>query len=173
MTSHQDHYEPETGLLSAEGLTHALESELSRAARHEVPLSLVYMELSSLPSLNGQGTSSRLVAAKVAEALLGTVRAEDRVARIGDLRFAVLAVEAGDGQALGQRLVTQVEKHVQTLGAQTRELTVTVTVVDCHFDEMSRAELLEQAERQLAVAILQSQGIPYPPTSPAESPPGS
>jgi GGDEF domain-containing protein len=169
MTSHQDHYEPETGLLSAEGLTHAVESELSRAARHEVPLSLVYMELSSLPSLNGQGSSTRLVATKVAEALLGTVRAEDRVARIGDLRFAVLAAEAGDGQALGERLAMQVEKHVRTLGAEARELTVAVTAVDCQFDEMSRAELLEQAERQLAVAILQGQGIQYPPTSSAES----
>ena len=45
---------------------------------------------------------------------------------------------------------------------------MTVASVDCQFDEMSRAELLEQAERQLAVAILQGQGIPYPPAGPAE-----
>jgi GGDEF domain-containing protein len=168
MTAHQDNYEPETGLLSAEGLSHALEAELSRSARHEVPLSLVYMEISGLPALNGQGASSSLVAAKVTEALLGTVRAEDRVARIGDLRFAVLATEAGDGDGLSSRLAAQVQKHVRTLGGAAQALKVVVTSVDCQFDEMSRTELLEQAERQLAVAILQGERIPYPPESPTD-----
>lgn len=168
MTSHQDHYEPETGLLSSEGLSHALDAELSRGARHELPLSLVYIEVSGLPTVNGKGASSRLVAAKVTETLLGTVRAEDRVARIGDLRFAVLATEAGDGDALSSRLAKQVEKHVHTLGGTAQSLTVAATCVDCQFDEMSRKELMEQAARQLAVAILQGEGIPYPPESPTD-----
>ena len=168
MTAHQDNFEPETGLLNAEGLSHALEAELSRSARHEVPLSLVYLELSGLPALNGRGASSRLVAAKVTEALLGTVRAEDQVARIGELRFAVLAAEAGDGDGLRSRLARQVEKQVHTLGEAAQALTVAITSVDCQFDEMSRAQLMEQAERQLAVAILQGQGIPYPPQSPTD-----
>ncbi len=168
MTSHQDNYEPETGLLNVEGLAQAVEAELSRAARHEVPLSLVYLEVSGLPAVNGKGASSRLVAANVTEALLGTVRAEDRVARIGDLRFAVLATEAGDGDALSSRLAKQVEKHVHTLGETAQALTVAVTCVDCQFDEMSRAELMQQAARQLAAAILQGSGIPYPPESPTD-----
>ena len=80
----------------------------------------------------------------------------------------MLATEAGDGDGLSSRLADQVQKHVNTLGGNAHALTLAVTSVDCQFDEMSRAELMQQAERQLAVAILQGEGIPYPPESPTD-----
>ena len=172
MTSHQDNYEPETGLLNAEGLAQAVESELSRAARHEVPLSLVYMEVCGLPAVNGKGASSRLVAAKVAEASArhragGGSRGPHRrpaLRRAGDGGGRRRCPQLAPGQA-GREARQHAEPNC--LGGTTA-LTVAVTCVDCQFDEMSRAELMQQASRQLAAAILQGSGIPYPPESPTD-----
>ncbi len=163
MTEPQENYDAETGLLSAEGLVQAIEAELARSARHELPLSLIYVEVTGLPEQNGEGAGVRLVAATVAEALLGAVRAEDRVARVRDLRFAVLAPEAGEAAPLAQRLAAHATKHLRTLPAGGGDLAVAVASVDCEYDEMARDELLAEAERRLAAAILEAEGISFPP----------
>jgi GGDEF domain-containing protein len=138
----------------------ALDAELSRAARHEISISLVYLEVS--PERRGQEAAVHPhVPARVAEALLGSVRAEDRVARIGDLRFAVLATEAGDGRALALRLGEHVRKHVRTGGGE--HAAVVAVAADCQFDEMTREQLVERAEQGLAAAILGESGMPVPP----------
>ena len=93
--------------------------------------------------------------AGVAEALLGGVRAEDRVARVGDLRFAVLATEAGEAHSLAERLAAHVNPHLSRLGAETEDVFVVAAAVDCLFDELTKAELLNQADRELSLAILQ------------------
>jgi GGDEF domain-containing protein len=105
------------------------------------------------------------LATKVAEALLGCVRAEDRIARIDELRFAVLATEAGESDTLAARLSNHVRKHLRTLGAEGKRLAVVVASVDCQYDEMSKQELLLETEKDLAVAILESEDIPFPPES--------
>ena len=150
----EENYDPTTGLLSAVGLERALDAELSRAARHELPLALVYFELVGL-ALAGENAAQRRLVAGVAEALLGGVRAEDRVARVGDLRFAVLATEAGEAHSLAERLAEHVNRHVRKLRAEAEEVFVVAAAVDCLFDELTKAELLTQAERELSLAILQ------------------
>jgi GGDEF domain-containing protein len=164
LTGPQENYDPETGLLSAVGMDRALDAELSRAARHEIPISLVYLELSPAHQ-DEEGNADLHVLARVAEALLGSVRAEDRVARIGDLRFAVLATEGGSGEALARRLGEHVRKHLR--GNAGDETAIIVAAVDCQFDEMTREQLVDQVEQQLAAAILDESGIPIPPPSPA------
>jgi GGDEF domain-containing protein len=167
MTAPEENYDPETGLLSAAGMDQALDAELSRAARHEIGLSLVYLEVS--PVQRGEeAAAGRRLLARVAEALLGSVRAEDRVARVGELRFAVLATEAGDGEMLAKRLGEHVRKHL-TAGNGTGA-TVAVAAVDCHFDEMTRQQLVGEAEQELAAAILGENGIQIPPPSPTGRP---
>jgi GGDEF domain-containing protein len=160
LTAPQENYDPETGLLSAVGMEHELDAELSRAARHEIPISLLYLELSPAHR-DEEGNADRHVLARVAEALLGSVRAEDRVARIGELRFAVLAIEGGSSETLARRLGEHVRKHLRGSAA------VTVAAVDCQFDEMTREQLVDQVEQELAAAILDESGIPIPPPSPA------
>jgi GGDEF domain-containing protein len=164
LTGPQEKYDPETGLLSAVGMEHELDAELSRAARHEIPISLVYLELSPAHR-DEDGNADRHVLARVAEALLGSVRAEDRVARIGELRFAVLAIEGGNSETLAGRLGEHVRKHLR--GSAGDEAAVTVAAVDCQFDEMTREQLVDQVEQGLAAAILGASGIPIPPPSPA------
>jgi GGDEF domain-containing protein len=158
----QERYDPETGLLSAEGLVQALDVELARAARHEIPVAFVLLEL-TLPANAGVKTSH--VAANVAEALLGGVRTEDRVGRVGELRFAVLATEGVDGATLAHRLSDHVRKHLRTMGAA--EPTIAAAGVDCQFDEMSREELVHQTETELESAILVAAGKQLPATSSA------
>jgi PleD family two-component response regulator len=159
----QERYDPETGLLSVEGMVQALDIELARAARHEVPLSYILIEMTS-PAETGLKTSH--VAAKVAEALLGGVRTEDRVARVGELRFAVLATEGGDGGTLAQRLADHVRKHVRTSGGD--EPTMAAVGVDCQHDEMTREELVRQAETELQSAMHLAAGRQVPAASSAD-----
>jgi GGDEF domain-containing protein len=156
VTAPQENYDPETGLLSMRGFEQAVQAELSRAARHEVPLSLVYLEV----TCDGR-TSDRWVAAAVAEALVGAVRAEDRLARLAKRRFAVIATETEAGGVLAQRLSDHVSNHLRALGAEAPA--VAVASVDCQYDEMSMEELLAEGEKKLAVAILAADDIAFPP----------
>jgi GGDEF domain-containing protein len=151
LTGPQENYDPETGLLSAVGMDHAIDAELSRAARHEIPLALVYLEVSS-PRRNEGASADRHLLARVAEALLGSVRAEDRVGRIGEFRFAVLATEGGNGEKLARRLGEHVRRHLgKSNGGETA---IIVAAVDCQFDEMTHEQLVAQVEQELAAALL-------------------
>jgi GGDEF domain-containing protein len=135
-----------TGLLSAVGMERALDAELSRSARHEIPLSLVYLEL-SLPRHDAQSGVDRHLLSRVAEALLGSVRAEDRVARVGELRFAVLAAEGEDGETLARRLREHVRRSLR--GGAAGQASIAVAAVDCQFDEMTHEQLIAAVEREL------------------------
>jgi GGDEF domain-containing protein len=146
VTAPQENYDATTGLLSTVGLERALDDELARAGRHEIPLSLVYLEL-SLPQHDAQGGVDRHFVCRVAEALLGSVRAEDRVARIGELRFAVLAVEGDDGETLVRRLREHVRRRLR--GSAGQRAAIAVAAIDCQFDEMTREQLMAQVEREL------------------------
>ena len=81
------------GLLTEEQLTAAVEAELSRAARHGRPLSLVMVEVTgSLAQQIESGQEQRLVTA-IARGVLGRIRVEDSAAHLGGLRFAVMTPE--------------------------------------------------------------------------------
>ncbi len=81
------------GLLTEDQLESAVETELSRAARHGRPLALVMVEVTG--SLSGQlepGQQQRLITA-IARGVLGRIRVEDSAAHLGGLRFAVMTPE--------------------------------------------------------------------------------
>jgi GGDEF domain-containing protein len=152
LTAPEENYDPATGLLSRIGLERALDTEMARAARHELPLALVYLEITGF-GLAGESLIRRRVLAAAAEALLGRVRAEDRVARIDDLRFAVLAPEAGDARALASRLAEHLLPHLKRLGDEAETVAVAAGGVDCQFDELTASELQHEAELELASAL--------------------
>jgi GGDEF domain-containing protein len=158
LTGPEEKHDPETGLLSGAGMEHALDRELSRAARHEFPVSLVYLEILEDAPADGH------LLAGVAEALLASVRAEDRVARMSELRFAVLATEGANSETLARRLRDNVSRRLNAHDG--RKPAVVVAAVDCQFDEMTREQLTGQAEQALAAAILGETGIAIPPPSP-------
>ena len=149
----REHRDAETGLLDAFGLDHAIEQELSRGSRHELPLSLILLEVSAEKRKLTDESTSR-VAREVAAALESRIRGEDHAARIGPLRFAVLAVETAESELIAANLARHVRRSISGPPENGSALTVSVGAIDCQFDELSRQELLREAERSLAAAIL-------------------
>jgi GGDEF domain-containing protein len=138
----------EVAFLDADGLDATLEAELARAARHELPLALVLLEVSG-PGLGGSDFRRRVEQAIVA-GLRGRVRAEDRAARLGPLKFAVLGVETDESDALAAGLAEHVKRSLARLGPETAQLSVATGAVDCQYDELTREGLLEEADRALS-----------------------
>jgi diguanylate cyclase (GGDEF)-like protein len=165
--------DPETGFLDTAGLDEILDGELSRAARHELPLTLVMLEISTGKEYLSDDVVSR-IAKDVAVTIEGRIRAEDHAARLGPLRFAVLAVETGDSETIAADLAAHVRHTVTRSPGFGKDLAVSVGAIDCQFDELTRQELLREAERCLAAAILSGAGVAFPPppndAPPAEAP---
>jgi GGDEF domain-containing protein len=70
----------------------ALDTELSRAGRHERPLSVVLLEVvGSVPET--QGRQSRSAFAAIARSIVERIRIEDSVGHLGGMRFALIAPE--------------------------------------------------------------------------------
>lgn len=136
--------------LDADGLDATLEAELARAARHELPLALVLLEVSG-PGLSGTDFRGRVEQAVVA-GLRNRVRAEDRAARLDALKFAVIGVETDESEALAAGLAEHVKRSLARVGPEAAQLTVATGAVDCQYDEVTREELLEAAGRALAAA---------------------
>jgi diguanylate cyclase (GGDEF)-like protein len=156
--------DPETGFLDAAGLDEILEGELSRAARHELPVALVMLEVSTnRERLSGDEVS--LIAKEVSATIEGRIRGEDHAARLGPLRFAVLAVETGDSATIASDLAAHVRHTLTRSPGHGKNLTVSVGAIDCQFDELTRQELLREVERSLAAAILSGAGVAFPAPS--------
>jgi GGDEF domain-containing protein len=136
--------------LDADGLDATLEAELARAARHELPLALVLLEVSG-PGLSAPDFRLRVEQAVVA-GLRDRVRAEDRAARLGPLTFAVVGVETDESDALAAALAEHVRRSLARVSPEAARLTVTTGAVDCQYDELTREELVEEADRALAAA---------------------
>jgi diguanylate cyclase (GGDEF)-like protein len=167
--------DPETGLLDEAGLDEILDGELSRAARHELPLALVMLEISTVKEELSADVVSH-IAKDVAVTIEGRIRREDHAARLGPLRFAVLAVETGDSETIAADLAAHVRHTVRRSPGYGKDLAVAVGAIDCQYDELTRQELLREAERSLAAAILSGAGVafPAPPNNaPAASSPRS
>jgi diguanylate cyclase (GGDEF)-like protein len=157
--------DPETGLLTGAALERVLDAELSRAARHELPISLVLLEVSGHLQHNGEQESASAVARRVADVIESRIRKEDRAARLDRLKFAVVAVETAESAAIANELAEHIRKSLLSGAKASSDLTVTVGAVDCQFDELSREKLLDEAERALAKAMLQGHhvSLPSPP----------
>jgi hypothetical protein len=136
--------------LDADGLDATLEAELARSARHELPLALVLLEVCG-PGLSGASLRGRVEQAILA-GLRERVRAEDRAAQLGPLKFAVIGVETDESDALAAGLAEHVKHNLTRLGPEASQLFVATGAVDCQYDEVTREELLEEAERALSAA---------------------
>jgi GGDEF domain-containing protein len=134
---------------------------LSRASRHELPVSVVLLEIGAEKRRLSDAEVST-VAEEVTVAIKKRLRGEDQAARLGPLKFAVIGVETAESEALANSLALHVRRSMTAPPENGTSLTVTVGAIDCQYDELSAAELLREAERSLAAAILARAGVGYP-----------
>jgi GGDEF domain-containing protein len=161
----QEIYDLETGALGANGLGQTLDAELARSVRHARPLSLVELEVSGPVFSDIDDETSRRVATAIARALVGRIRAEDRAARLGKFKFAVVAIETAESGAavLAGNLAKQVRSRLLSLGYEGDSFMVAVGWSDYHLTDCSKQGLIAQAEESLASAQPVSDGIALPP----------
>lgn len=74
----------------------ALDTELSRAGRHERPLSVVLLEVAG-SVCETEGRQRRSAFAAIARSIVERIRIEDSVGHLGGMRFALIAPETTSG----------------------------------------------------------------------------
>jgi GGDEF domain-containing protein len=159
----QEIYDFDTGLLGTNGLDQLLDVETARASRHARPLALIRLEVSGPAFAQADAEAIRRTATVIARAMIGRIRAEDRAARLGALRFAVVAIETGEigAATLAKSLAEQVRKRLLSLGYEAKSFTVAVGWADYHHAGASK-ELLREAEQAVAAAVPRADGIAVP-----------
>lgn len=126
---HERDRDPKTGLLNMRSFTRLAERELSRARRHERPLSILMLDLDDLRRVNavhGHVGGDRAIEL-IARILNEELRAEDLPARFGGEEFVVVLPETGVADALeaAERIRAAVAAAREEL--PTGELQVTVS----------------------------------------------
>jgi GGDEF domain-containing protein len=157
-------YDTATGVLGINGLDQTLDVELARARRHARPLSLVELEVSGPAFRDADAETRSRVATAVARAIIARIRAEDRAARLADLKFAVLAAETdGSGAAvLARSLAHQVRKRLLSLGYEAQDFCVSVGWSDYQRTDGSKEGLLGETSRTLGGAVPLGDGTAVP-----------
>jgi GGDEF domain-containing protein len=168
----QETYDLETGALGANGFVQTLDLELARSVRHARPLAVVELEVSGSPFEEADDETIRRVATAIARTLVGRIRGEDRAARLGRLKFAVVAVETTSSGAavLAGGLAKKVRSRLLSLGYEGDSFTVAVGWADYNLTNGSKDELMDEVETSLASAVPVSDGIALPQLKSAPPP---
>ena len=166
----QEIYDHDTGLLSVKGLEQMLDAELNRAQRHARPLSIVYLELGGSALENMDEETRARLETTVARTLVGRIRGEDHAARVGSLRFAVVAVETTEGETVANALKEQVRKRLLSIGYENDSFQVAIGWAVHQYEDVSRQELLNRAEISLAGQKQVAPAGAAAPAQPAEAP---
>jgi GGDEF domain-containing protein len=169
----QETYDLETGALGANGFDQTLDVELARCVRHARPLSVVEVEASGPAFAQADDETIRRVATAIARTLVGRIRGEDRAARLGRLKFAVLAVETSHTGAavLAGGVAKKVRSRLLSLGYEGDSFRVAVGWADYHQTNGSKEALMGEVESSLASAVPVSDGIALPQMKSAPPPP--
>jgi diguanylate cyclase (GGDEF)-like protein len=125
--------DPLTGLTSPIGLKYQLARSLTRVARTQDPVVLVWLKIGGVSGVRDRLTKAEAdeVAVEMGRRLRRLVRPPDTVGRMSTLEFAVLCVGGASPQnalALQQRLIAAVALPV-AVGARSEEFVAQVSVV--------------------------------------------
>jgi diguanylate cyclase (GGDEF)-like protein len=121
---------PLTGLPNRRAIEAATAQELARRARHPAPLALGLIDIDHFKEINRRhllsGGDRALVA--VARTMSTSLRAQDRVGRVGGEEFLVVAPQTNEGgaAALAERIRAAVAEA--TVNFNGRQIAVTVSV---------------------------------------------
>ena len=143
--------DPLTGVANARSFRDALELEISRAGRHEWPLTVAYIDVDDFKTVNDQWGHAigDQVLTTIATHLGEAVRRTDTVARLGGDEFAVLLPEADAAvaAAIFARVIDAVRDAVVARGWP---VTLSVGTVTC--GEEASCAPAEAGERLVSLA---------------------
>ena len=141
-----------TGCLNHAALHETLRREIRRCERGRHELSLVLLDLDDFKRINdahGHLVGDEVLR-RVGQALRQAVRAEDLVARYGGDEFAIVALDAGEGEAgeVARRAVDGLSEIMRGLPGGGSGADATAGVAQWE-PARTAAELVEQADRAL------------------------
>jgi diguanylate cyclase (GGDEF)-like protein len=145
--------DPATGLPDARAFEERLAHELARVRAHGAPLAVALLELGRFAALARRYRAgvARAVLSEAALVLRLALRETDVLARLPGARFALLLPETEPAAALrvAERLRHTVEDHPF---ARVGRLAVSAGVAGSPVDGLESVELVERAERALALS---------------------
>lgn len=143
-----------TGSHNARYLLQATEREIHRAARHERPLSVLFLDLDRFKRVNDQ--HGHLVGTRVlknlSQVLAGCVRQVDTLARYGGDEFTILleGTPHEGGLHVAERIRRSVADEVFEGGAGSSvQVTISIGVATCPDHSSERDELLDLADKAM------------------------
>jgi diguanylate cyclase (GGDEF)-like protein len=145
--------DPLTGLPDARAFQARLESEMSRARRHGLPLGLALVDLDRFGALNaryGRAARDRALS-EVALVLRLALRESDLLARVGDDQFGVLLPETdlAPARRCGERLRHALEDH---RFARVGRISASIGVTASPRGGVEGVELLASGDQALGLA---------------------
>jgi diguanylate cyclase (GGDEF)-like protein len=150
----------DSGLLDAGAFDKMLDRELSRAARHERPLSVVLLEVFGAHDSNsGPDANDERVVTTVASSLLDRLRTEDSACHLGGLRFAIIAPEtAAAGAASVAETATEVLRSgIESLGYSPASFDVAVGWAEYPHHADTQDGLVLAAQHNLEAAAVRNE----------------
>lgn len=136
-----------TGLMNRKAFLERLETEVSRAGRHDRPLSIAYLDLDGFKAVNdtfGHAAGDEVLRI-VAGVLLASIRGEDVAARFGGDEFAILLPETDPD--LAPRVIERVRSEVEDrMHAFSWQVTCSVGLVTSTQPDASVDTLLVRAD---------------------------
>lgn len=145
--------DPLTGLPDARAFQARLETEMSRARRHGLPLGLAFVDLDRFGALNTRygREAGDAVLTEVALVLRLALRESDVLARLGGDQFAVLLPESDLAPAMrcGERLRHAIEDH---RFARVGRISASIGVTASPRGGVEGVELVASGDQALALA---------------------
>ena len=142
---------PLTGVANPRAFRDVLELEISRAERHEWPLSVAYIDVDDFKRVNdqyGHAVGDEVLATIAAE-LRAAVRRTDTVARLGGDEFAVLLPEA-DATVTASIFARIIDAVRDSVTSRRWPVTLSVGTITCH--RMAECAPGEAGERLVTLA---------------------
>lgn len=145
--------DPLTGLFNRRYMEESLDRELHRAARHQVPVGVLMIDLDHFKEFNDSfgHESGDLALCKVAEAFVSNLRGEDIACRYGGEEFVlVLPGASSDDARMRAEAIAQRVRALPVLaaadGGATRPLSVSVGVASYPADGSAAKDVIRAAD---------------------------
>ncbi len=144
-----------TGIYNYRYFVQRLEEEKRRAARYDLPLSLIMMDLDWFKKTNDTygHEVGNIVLKEIVQVVKSCIRDTDTFCRYGGEEFIVILPQTGSAEAsvLAERIRAEVEKHDFGIATEIPELKITISLGTTSFPDngLSTMELVQTVDMAL------------------------